>query len=926
MHTNISRFIVVFAFLLTLALAFGVGGSPVTEAASVPPQLYGENVSCKDLGYQFEVKFDSPPTPGTMPLGTGTVSWNFSAGDYQIDWSSVGFNVDAVIVKGGPVANVYRYSPPSTGDTALVTPTNPNNNQPYGLSHVSFCYNVYQLTATKTASGSYTRTYSWSITKEADANYTKFIGDPATTHPYTVSVDQTITDSPYVVSGTITVTNPAPYVVSVTVSDVVNGTPAIVTCPDASVPAGGQLVCNYSATLGAPDNGTNVATITSGIPNVSGTTAQADFTFTQNVVGYSTINVIDDQFGPLGPASGDTIFPSYNGTFTCPTDPAQYTNGVYVAPPFVNTATIVETGQSDTATVNVTCYAPVVSKNATAEWRRKYDWTITKTVDPETHIGFAGDSFTSDYEVTVDQTITDYGFKASGTILVTNPHPTQSMNVSLVDVVNGATADLDCGGNLIIGPGQTEDCIYTVNLPDNTDLTNTATVTFNGINFLATALVDFGDPIIEGYPTINVTDSVQGPLGSASKDETFTYSDTFACSTDQADYTNGVDTDTYPNTAKIVETNQEASENVTVTCYAPVVTKTADESFTRTYTWNIEKVGDQTELTLSTGQTFTVNYDVTVSATFADSDWAVSGTISVANPHPSEPMTVEVSDVVSPGIAATVDCDGLGGTSLTVPAATAAFCSYNADLPDASDRTNTATATLNGGSFTGNEDVIFGGPTTEVDECIDVTDDQGGPLGTVCYSDLPKTFEYTLEIGPYEVCGEYTFVNVASFVTNDTGATGNDDHTVTVDVPCEVGCTLTQGYWKTHSEYGPARWPDDTWLLILPDGPDTTFYLSGQTYLEVMRTPPAGNAYYNLASQYIAAKLNVLSGASTTAEVDTALASADALFQQYTPTQIAALKGNNAVRKEFISLASTLDRYNNGLIGPGHCDEDSSSG
>ena len=44
-------------------------------------------------------------------------------------------------------------------------------------------------------------------------------------------------------------------------------------------------------------------------------------------------------------------------------------------------------------------------------------WTITKTADPTAHIGFAGDMFTSDYDVVVDQTITDYGFKVWGTML-----------------------------------------------------------------------------------------------------------------------------------------------------------------------------------------------------------------------------------------------------------------------------------------------------------------------------------------------------------------------------------------------------------------------------------------------------------------------------------------------------------------------------
>ena len=76
-----------------------------------------------------------------------------------------------------------------------------------------------------------------------------------------------------------------------------------------------------------------------------------------------------------------------------------------------------------------------------------------------------------------------------------------------------------------------------------------------------------------------------------------------------------------------------------------------------------------------------------------------------------------------------------------------------------------------------------------------------------------------------------------------------------------------------------------------------------------------------MAHAYIAAKLNFLNGASSPAAVTAAFNAATGLFQTYTPTQIGALKGGDALRAQFISLASTLDNYNNGLIGPGHCDQ-----
>lgn len=132
------------------------------------------------------------------------------------------------------------------------------------------------------------------------------------------------------------------------------------------------------------------------------------------------------------------------------------------------------------------------------------------------------------------------------------------------------------------------------------------------------------------------------------------------------------------------------------------------------------------------------------------------------------------------------------------------------------------------------------------------------------------------------------------------------------------GCTLTPGYWKTHSEFGPAPY-DATWAL-LPEGADTAFYLSGQSYYDVLWTAPKGNVYYILAHQFIAAGLNQLNEASIPADALSAYEDAATLFGAYTPAQAKALRG--AARNQFTELAGVLDDYNNGLIGPGHCDDD----
>jgi hypothetical protein len=583
----------------------------------------------------------------------------------------------------------------------------------------------------------------------------------------------------------------------------------------------------------------------------------------------------------------------------------------------------------------VFCYAEgaqkletiTVIKTAETTFTRTWEWTIEKSVSPDTWDLFKGDSGTSEWTVSVTKTgYTDSDWQVCGNITIMNEGTGSATITGIYDEVDGITATVDCGVTFpyVLEAGGNLTCTYCASLPDGSQRLNTATVTTEVLpgGYNGYADVIFGEPTTVVNDTINVTDT-NGNNWTTSGNATWTYLETFACDCDE-----GI----HVNTATITETGQYGNATVTVNCYELEVTKTAITSFTRTWDWTIDKSGNKTALTLSPGQQYLVSYEVTGNATYTDSDWAVCGNITVHNPAPIPATINGVTDVINPGnITATVDC---GVTfPYTLAAGGTLICTYCADLPDAGNRTNTATVTLqnydydkygnataNGTTdFSGSADVIFGDPTEVVDECIDVTDDQYGFLGTVCFDAAPYTFNYSMWVGNYTECGVYYFTNIASFETNDTQAAGNDTWTVTITVPC-LGCTLTPGYWKTHSEYGPAPY-DDTWAL-LSNGADTLFFQSGKTYYQVLWTSPkGGNAYYILAHAYIAAKLNQLNGASIPPAVLTAFNQATWLFDTYTPAQIAALKGNSALRKTFINLAGILDDYNNGITGPGHCDE-----
>ncbi len=133
------------------------------------------------------------------------------------------------------------------------------------------------------------------------------------------------------------------------------------------------------------------------------------------------------------------------------------------------------------------------------------------------------------------------------------------------------------------------------------------------------------------------------------------------------------------------------------------------------------------------------------------------------------------------------------------------------------------------------------------------------------------------------------------------------------------GCTLTQGYWGTHNNDVCATDPGSplcvTWPA--PYAPDNTFFLSGQTWLQVLGTPAAGNQYYVLAYQYIAAVLNQASGATVPAGVQQVIDEATTWFDANAPAACATPGSCGAQA----TWAGILDTYNNGLYpgGPAHC-------
>ncbi|WP_437742202.1 hypothetical protein WMF39_42570 [Sorangium sp. So ce1504] len=174
--------------------------------------------------------------------------------------------------------------------------------------------------------------------------------------------------------------------------------------------------------------------------------------------------------------------------------------------------------------------------------------------------------------------------------------------------------------------------------------------------------------------------------------------------------------------------------------------------------------------------------------------------------------------------------------------------------------------------------------------------------------------------------GRLVLVGCLSLVGSALVACGNGDpdrlgegrgNVVGTPPPSEGdGCTLTQGYWKNHEE----SWPTSKLTI---GGVE----YSQAELLELFETPPKGDTSLILCHQLIAALLNVGSGASEAA-LGGALAEAETWMKDnkdadgrlpYGTKQGGAAEGA-------VALSGALADFNEGGIGPGHCDGGPGSG
>lgn len=495
---------------------------------------------------------------GTDCPATGGPYWHFvispnNGNSYFITFhlnlgDATTYDTSVFVPNGDQLDNIFLAVPSGktltslikTGSSADIKWNGEDKNPPdkFLLSHTCSA-KALDLTVSKDATPSFTRTFDWTIDKSADTSTVYSAGggesDPVN---FTVGVTKDAgTDSNWAVSGTITVYNPNAFAVSGV--NLVDGacpvTPSVV-----DVPAGGYAYATYKCEFSSnPGSGTNTVTATwpsIGSPNTSAS-GSAGYTFgAPTTLVNDSITVTDTNGGSW--FFNDSGYTTYSMTYT---DPAG------TCTTHENTATIVELGKTASASVTDCQGADLtVSKTAVPSFDLTYAWDITKSANPTWAEVVPGKSATFNYTVTVMHDAgTASNWAISGSIFVENPNDWQDVEFSLTDSLCPSVDDV-----YTVEAGKTLEIPYSCAVLA-TDSTNTATATWTKATYhtpgdTASGSADFafGDPTNVIDECIEVIDTFGGTFGSVCVGDAnpyiFTYTKSFASTTvgQCEDYTN----------------------------------------------------------------------------------------------------------------------------------------------------------------------------------------------------------------------------------------------------------------------------------------------------------------------------------------------------------------------------------------------------
>ena len=363
-----------------------------------------------------------------------------------------------------------------------------------------------------TGSGAFTRRYPWTIEKAVTPESSdRFIGETQQL-AYTLTLTRgEAEDAGFVVTGTATIANNATAAADITAITVTyGGMPVTHACALGELAAGASRTCELEFSAATDDPQTLAIDVDTG-GSILGDEASTLVAFGEPVVTGETIHV-DDTLLEENLEFSDSGTYQYTHDVTCVDG-----NTIVVD----NTATIVETGDSDSARARVACHAIRMERSVAGAGSLNYTWNVEKSHDITTPIPVeAGGSYDVTYSITATATANGDGGgpgQVQGAITVINTNPvTDAVILSVQAWINATPATVDCpmpmiapaasydsGGNIVLGKLV---CPFTVTLPAG-EVASTVT------GRVEQQLYDYDS---EGHPTANGTNVLEGtqPVGA----------------------------------------------------------------------------------------------------------------------------------------------------------------------------------------------------------------------------------------------------------------------------------------------------------------------------------------------------------------------------------------------------------------------------
>lgn len=345
--------------------------------------------SVMGIGSEYGGKIDES-TSGTYVIPGTTIEVVLEVlgnNVYNISIQAGYVMTDIFLKQGGNPGEInqwYHFVPGVSEANGLVTIDN-------ALSHFAVCADdaptviLENLTVEKTADASYTRRVEWTLEKYVralpDGEFgasVSFSGGPGSIFDFQwkVVATKTVEEEDFLVTGDITIHNPNPVSVLVSVADVLDdGTPGVVDCDDETegaqdeveVPAEGSATCSYTATPEDASATLNTATVEVLVYTppancadpctIEGDEAEAEVEWDEELVGVESALLEDDRF-EYSEEISETTTETFDEQYTCSSDTEDYDENGQYCEEIENTAELYADEDliaDATASVEITC-------------------------------------------------------------------------------------------------------------------------------------------------------------------------------------------------------------------------------------------------------------------------------------------------------------------------------------------------------------------------------------------------------------------------------------------------------------------------------------------------------------------------------------------------------------------------------------------